>query len=239
VPDRAPPLLGPPASRRLSITEPRLAPYLAASDGDLARALRLYDWNIELSAAAYEVLHRFEVSLRNAIDRRLCEWNASELSAVDGRPHGRDWLLDPAPLLRRLAARAMTEATPRARRAVEGRADPTLLHADVVAQTSPGTWRYLLPDRDRGRQHLWVHAVSHAFPHLPAGRAPRDVTGAVDRVYRLRNRVAHLEPLLDVRRVRRQVESAYEVAGWIDPELRSWLTSAQRVTSTLKARLRV
>jgi hypothetical protein len=108
-----------------------------------------------------------------------------------------------------------------------------------VAQTSLGTWRYLLPDRDRGRQHLWVHAVSGAFPHLPACRSGPDVTSAVDRVYRLRNRVAHLEPLLDVRRVRGQVESAYEVAGWIDPELRSWLTGGQRVSTVLKSRLRL
>ncbi len=77
------------------------------------------------------------------------------------------------------------------------------------------------------------------FPHLPADKNGGDVTRAVDLVYQLRNRVAHLEPLLEVRKVRSQIDAAYDVAGWIDPEMRSWLTSAQRVTAMFKARLRI
>lgn len=221
------------------ITEARLAPYLTTSGDDVALALRLYDWNIELSGAVYEVLHRFEVLLRNAIDERLSIWNASEVSKVTGRPYSSDWLLDPAPLLHRLTARALDGAAPRARRAISSREDRTMLHADVLAQTTFGTWRFLLPDGDAGRQYLWHHAVAKAFAHLPTNLAGTEVTAAVDRAYRLRNRVAHLEPLLDVHRVRGQIEAAYQVAGWIDPELRSWLTGAQRVTTILKNRLRL
>jgi hypothetical protein len=225
--------------RQQHITEPRLAPYLAASDGDVTRALRLDDWNTELSGAVCEVLHRFEVLLRNAIDEPLRAWNSTEISRVTGRPHGSDWFLDPAPLLQRLTARASEQATPRARRAVAARDDRTMLHEDVVAQTSFGTWRFLLPDGDPGRRYLWHHVLSNTFTYLPAHLTGADVTAAVDRAYRLRNRVAHLEPLLDVRRVQAQVESAYQVAGWIDPELRSWLTGTQRVTGILKSRLRL
>lgn len=225
--------------RREHITWPRLAPYLAESEDDVGQALRLYDWNVELSGAVYEVLHRFEVVLRNAIDQQLRAWNSTEVSPLTGMAYGGDWLLDPAPLLRRLTARALAEAAPRARRAITSRGDRTILHADVLAQTSFGTWRFLLPDSDPGRQHIWENAVSRAFEHLPPDVRGADVTRAVDRAYRLRNRVAHLEPLLDVRRVRAQVEAAYQVAGWIDPELRSWLTSTQRVTKILKNRLRL
>ncbi len=56
------------AARVRYITDLRLAPFLRESNGDTGRALRLYSWNIEMSGAAYEVLHRFEVLLRNAID---------------------------------------------------------------------------------------------------------------------------------------------------------------------------
>lgn len=225
--------------RHEHITEPRLAPYLAESGGDVGQALRLYDWNVELSGAVYEVLHRFEVVLRNAVDQQLRVWNTTEVCPVTGTGYDSDWLLDPAPLLQRLAARALRDAAPRARRAIAARGDRTMLHADVLAQTSFGTWRFLLPDSDPGRQHLWANAVSQAFGHLPPGVRGTDVTRAVDRTYRLRNRVAHLEPLLDARRVRAQVDAAYQVAGWIDPELRSWLTSTQRVTTLLKHRLRL
>ncbi|WP_168628766.1 hypothetical protein [Cellulomonas denverensis] len=221
------------------ITDLRLAPFLRESNGDTGRALRLYSWNIEMSGAAYEVLHRFEVLLRNAIDPCLCAWNTTEVSRTTGEPHAADWLLDPAPLLERLAHRALEQAVPRAAQAVANRPNTTPLHADVLAQTSFGTWRYLLPDRDAGRQLLWRDAVVDAFPHLPADKNGGDVTRAVDLVYQLRNRVAHLEPLLEVRKVRSQIDAAYDVAGWIDPEMRSWLTSAQRVTAMFKARLRI
>jgi hypothetical protein len=42
------------------ISSPRLAPYLTATHGNVRRALTLYQWNIELSGAVYESLHRFE-----------------------------------------------------------------------------------------------------------------------------------------------------------------------------------
>ena len=54
----------------------RLAPYLAAVDGNRRQAIRLYQWNIALSGAVYEALHVVEVVLRNAIDAQLCAWNA-------------------------------------------------------------------------------------------------------------------------------------------------------------------
>lgn len=33
------------------ISAPRLTPYLAATEGNVRRALRLYQWNVELSGA--------------------------------------------------------------------------------------------------------------------------------------------------------------------------------------------
>jgi hypothetical protein len=215
----------------------RLAPYLAAVGGDTERALTLYEWNITTSAAVYEVLHRFEVGLRNAIDPRLCMWNATQVDPRTGRRHGADWLLDPSRLLGRLAAKAITDATPRAQRAAgRGRAARTVLHDDVLAATSLGTWRYLLPDRDPGRQRLWTDAVHQAFPHLPASATGPDVTAKVHDVLLLRNRVAHLEPLLNVGRTQRHIGAAYTVASWIGPELRDWITSTQRVTEAMRAR---
>ncbi len=222
-----------------SIAAPRLAPYLACTGGNPTRALRLYEWNIDLSAGVYGILHRFEVILRNAIDARLCIWNATQRDRDTNRSYGSDWLLDPAPLLARLAERAVTEAADRAATAAAGRPNPTVGHADVLAQTSFGTWRFLLPDTDAGRQLLWKAEIAHAFPHLPTGYSGQAVTDEVDRVYQLRNRVAHLEPLLNAGRTQRQIKAAYDVAGWIDPELRTWLTSTQRVATLLKTRSRI
>lgn len=44
----------------------RFGTYLAASDGEVARAVRLYSWNIEVSAALWGPFHILEITLRNA-----------------------------------------------------------------------------------------------------------------------------------------------------------------------------
>ncbi len=67
-------------ARAAHISPPRLAPYLREAGGDLPRALALYEWNVYTSGAVYEVLHRFEVGLRNAMDPHLCDWNARQVN---------------------------------------------------------------------------------------------------------------------------------------------------------------
>lgn len=212
----------------------RLAPYLAAVDGNRRQAIRLYQWNIALSGAVYEALHVVEVVLRNAIDTQLCAWNVAQTNTQTGKARDRDWLLDPAPLLRRLVReQELTKARQRAEQAIRHHRRP-VAHADLLAQLSFGTWRFLLPDRDPGRQRLWNDALHSAFPHL--NRPPRELVKSVHGVYQLRNRVAHLEPLLRSGNIRAQFTNMRTVLGEIDPVVEQWFVSNQRVTSALRAR---
>ncbi len=115
---------------------PRLGPYLTATGGNVRDALRLYQWNVDLSGAVYEALHVFEVVLRNAMDTQLSAWNATQIDTSTGRAHAADWLMDPAHLLTRLAGNDIGKATDRARTALRmgkpgGRAPG---HPDVLAQ---------------------------------------------------------------------------------------------------------
>ncbi|WP_026536035.1 Abi family protein [Arthrobacter sp. H14] len=219
--------------RRLS--PPRLTPYLEAG-GNLQNAVHLYRWNIDLSGAVYEALHIFEVVLRNAIDEQLCLWNAAQPDPRAGRLHSSDWLLDPSALLERLAGRDIPEAKARAskstRRRPQDQRQPH--HADILAAMSLGTWRFILPSRhDAGKQRLWEDAVRHAFPHLT--RSARDLERAVDGVYRLRNRVAHLEPLINSR-IEAQLVNMRTVIGAIDQDMLSWFASVERIGNVLKQR---
>ena len=59
------------------ISAERFAPYLAASAGDRNGALRLYERNLALSAAFWEVLSDVEILIRNAMH--------DELEATPGR----------------------------------------------------------------------------------------------------------------------------------------------------------
>ncbi|HZX04383.1 hypothetical protein [Kribbella sp.] len=213
------------------ISGPRLSPYLTAMEGNVRRALSLYQWNVELSGSVYECLHRFEVILRNALDEQLRSWNALQRDRETGRTHSADWLLDPARLLGRLAGDDIRKAGRRAQTALRGAGRPPG-HPDVLAQLSFGTWRFLLPDNDPGRQHLWNKALAAAFPRLSG--APSDLVDHVDHIYKLRNRVAHLEPLLNSGMVADRLDRMRTVLLAIDPALEAWFVSRQRVTATLK-----
>lgn len=213
-----------------------MAPYLQAAAGDLTDALRLYHWNIEMSGATYEALNTFEVVLRNAMDEQLCRWNATQLNRDNGRQHGPDWLTDPSRLLRRLTRDDIGKAIGRAQRAlrIQGGRRRTLTHGDIVAQLNLGTWRFLLPDHDPGRQRLWADSLSAAFPYLVG--SPTDLVTEVDQIYRLRNRVAHLEPLLISPILETRFRQVRAVLVAISPDVESWFVSRQRMTSVIRSR---
>ncbi len=215
------------------LSSPRLAPYLAATGGNVRQALRLYQWNVELSGAVYECLHRFEVVLRNALDEQLCRWNTTQRERQTGRLHSSDWLMDPARLLNRLAGDDIRKASRRAQTALRGAPTPPR-HPDILAQLSFGTWRFLLPDNDPGRQLLWNKALAAAFPKLTG--APAELVDHVDHIYKLRNRVAHLEPLLNAGMVADRFGRMRTVLLAIDPALETWFVSRQRLTATLETK---
>jgi hypothetical protein len=208
------------------------------TDGNVKDALRLYQWNIAVSGAVYEALHVFEVVLRNAMDSQLSLWNSTQLDPSTGAAHSADWLMDTSHLLARLAGKDIDKATRRARAALRtGRPGGRVPgHPDVLAQLSFGTWRFLLPSKDPGRQLLWSQALSRAFPYLTGKHA--QLVEQVDGIYRLRNRVAHLEPLLRTGVVQNQVTAMRAVLSSIDPTVETWFTSRQRVTAVLRARPR-
>ena len=58
----------------------------------------------------------------------------------------------------------------------------------------------------------------------------------VDHIYKLRNRVAHLEPLLNSGMVADRLARMRAVLLAIDPALEIWFVSRQRVTATLKTK---
>jgi hypothetical protein len=215
------------------LSEPRLGPYLAAAGDNQKDALRLYGWNIDLSGAVYEALHVFEVVMRNAMDQQLCTWNATQTDGTTGLPHASDWLMDPSHLLKRLLRDDLAKATKRAAVALRGNGR-TPGHPDILTQLTFGTWRFLLPDRDPGRRLLWDQALRHGFPHLT--EQPRALVAKVHGVYRLRNRVAHLEPLLAQGLVRSEYNAMRRVLAAIDPTIDQWFTSRQRITAVLRAR---
>lgn len=53
------------------VSKRRLEPYMKQTAGNQELAWDLYEWNAEISAALFEVIHHVEVLVRNAMMRQL------------------------------------------------------------------------------------------------------------------------------------------------------------------------
>ena len=195
----------------------RLRTYLDAVDGDHDDALALYEWNLLAGGSSTRSTGLVEVVVRNAMDAALQAW-------ADRQHGGTDWLdvvvaprRGAGPLLDRHGRDDVRKARRRAERG--GR---SYTHGHVVAELSPGFWRYL--PAKRYLTSLWVPALRHAFPQASPDvrRARADVEKRLEDLLFLRNRAAHHEPLFrrDLVEDRRR---ALELLGWVDPEAERWL----------------
>lgn len=222
----------------------RLEPYLKASDGDEKLALSLYGWNLQLTSAFQELLSVAEVVLRNAMDAELQKWNVAQLQ-VD-----QSWLLEPpASPLRSLSQGKRLEALRNAGSAKEKR-DPAhwrhgqdVTHDDVLAQVTFGLWKELLPNHrpdaadntvNRNRERMWKEALANAFPHVvdPDGEK---TFWRVYRLHGLRNRVSHMETLLEVDAAER-ARDVLDLVNSISSPVHDWLTGLNRVPVVVKGR---
>ena len=196
----------------------RLAPYVAACQGDRVVALRLYEWNLSVSGAFYEALGIVEVTLRNALHQRLTDRHGQ-------RPG--HWYDDPARLLLPPAHADITAA--RQRVAKLGRPETP---GRVVAELNFGFWKFLLARRYEAT--LWTPTLRHAFPNLQPRR--RTIAyDAMDRLHVLRNRIAHHEPVHH-RDPATDVMVAYRLLDWIDADVHHWAQSLSRLRPILSAK---
>lgn len=213
-------------AQRLTID--RLRSYLAATGGDLVKAMELYDWNAEVAGAFHEDIGRLEVVFRNALDGALVGYGT-----VQGWPEV--WYRRSQLFPGRHGGRALEDITTARRRATR-RATPEV-HGKVIAELSFGFWRFLCTPPYL--TSLWVPVLSGAFPNHPHAGDPRkvrrDVDDRIQRVHFLRNRVAHHEPIHQ-RNLQRDVDSIAELAGWICADTRDWLVGASRATQAIQRR---
>jgi hypothetical protein len=195
----------------------RLEPYLAVHAGDRSAAVRLYAWNIQVSAAFQAPIGCLEIAYRNALDQQL--------AALFRRD---DWWLAPQILLHRTAQRMVDEATQEIQRRGES---PT--PGRTVAELSFGFWVSLLGSGTDYETRLWRPALRHAFPGYRGRRAP--LHRQLDDVRRLRNRIAHHEPI-HRRDLAADHEGIYRLLAYIPPEYADWVRLHDRVPDVLVCR---
>lgn len=174
-------------------------------------------------------LGHLEVALRNAYDRALSTgasppWTdvTSPLFAplTQSRPTG------PVDVNERFRQQL---ADARANAAKSVGHPPT--HGDVVAQLSFGFWRYLGSKAHEKR--LWVPLLHRAFP--PGTSRRDDVDARLTRLNKVRNRVAHHEPLLRVD-LSGRVDDVVMLAALLDPEIGRYIASMSTVAAHVSRR---
>lgn len=213
------------------LTRGRLGSYLNAADGNIRAAIELYDWNAMVGASFLEDLGRLEVVFRNAVDDALTAYGAAQgwpevwyrrhqLFRGEHGPQARTW--------------ANIEI---ARQRAAGQRDRQEEPGKVIAELSFGFWRFLCTKSYL--TSLWVPAVAAAFPQHPSSGNPRqvraDVEGRMRRLYFLRNRIAHHEPV-HRRNLARDHAETLELIGWICPDCRAWAEAVSRTPGIIGAR---
>jgi hypothetical protein len=191
---------------REAISPARLGTYLKRSHGNVRRALDLYAWNVQASAALYPILQVNEVALRNAVNRALVSQFGTHW------PYSQGFLRNLPKIERETFEKGRTklEAKQRAR---------AVSTDHVVASQTYWFWVMLLASRFENR--IWKREFTVSFPHVPP-RIDRHVVHARAESIRLfRNRIALYEPLFDhdlMGTYRRVVA----MVRWISPANATW-----------------
>jgi hypothetical protein len=205
------------------LSAPRFGTYLRETKGDRHKAMELYCWNTDVSAAFYVVLQFSEISVRNgAVEAIEAEFT-------------KNWHLN--------RGFAHTLPTLRGGKGYQPKKDlmscaerlPTA--GKVVAELKFAFWQHLFV---RGQQErLWDRRFAAAFPGyentLSIPQARSQMFDDIEKIRKLRNRVAHHEPIFsrdlsdDLDRLRRTIE-------WRRPEVARWVDSIERVTELINRR---
>ena len=166
--------------------------------------LEICIYNLELSAWFHQRLSVLEIVLRNSLFDQLSK------KFFDGTTA---W----APsLLGQLDESRLNDFHRAKTRLSHASKIPT--DSQVVTELNFGFWRQMLSARYEAT--LWTPCLRHAFVNLKPKSRPK-VYEAVDNLYRLRNRIAHSEPIIK-RDLAADSSNINTVLEWLSPDAARW-----------------
>ena len=169
------------------ISPERMRKYNVACGGNTAKAMTLYRYNLRLSQEMYVVVSCFEVALRNRID------------AVMKAKWGNDWLRDfilPGGVL------YSDKRAENTKKIIEKEYNDLIKHkkyshTKLLSEVGFGVWKYMFSNI----QYLLTGQVLlNVFPNKPKSTKELRynntyIFGELDFINKLRNRIAHHEPI--------------------------------------------
>ncbi|MDQ0823817.1 hypothetical protein QFZ69_004763 [Arthrobacter sp. V1I7] len=206
----------------------RFESYLVAMGGDQEKALALYAWNTAVSAALWGVLGHAEVTVRHAID-----------TAMQGRhkylKRSGDWMDDPAGEFNDRTWYDLEDARESAAKNRE-RDGQQVTRGHIVAELSFGFWRFMLAKEN---EDIFGGAITRRFKHAPLRTSAKDMDylrTLVVPLYKLRNRIAHNEPIWNTSSLVNRHYDALRIISYVDPDLKLWVATNSRFDAVMEER---
>ncbi|MDZ4836731.1 MAG: Abi family protein [Candidatus Melainabacteria bacterium] len=197
---------------RKSLSPARLDRYRSLADGDDQKALVLYCWNMSLGQCLYWPLHAFEITLRNALGDAIRAqhgdvWfdNIQSFSTYQGTKPNNE-----------------LEHIEKAKDKLdEDNHDHT--HDNIVAASTLGFWHGLF------KQEYEKKLYTPLFADLLDVTDREEAYRKIQQVKRLRNNIAHHEPIIvssrhkDPRELYKDYKVILKITRWICEDTASWV----------------
>jgi hypothetical protein len=205
------------------LSVPRMSTYLAAcrpdpSEDVTVAALRLYRWNVELSAALMVPIHLCEITVRNAA--------SDAIEAV----YGARWPWSPG--LRQALTNPLHGYRPRQDLIETASAHSTA--GKVIAELKFAFWESIFTSRHDTR--LWGTHLRRVFPNadqtISVEQVRGDVRARLGYIRILRNRIAHHEPIFD-RPIADHLARMRTLVEHRSTTMLTWLDQIETVTALL------
>lgn len=186
------------------ISAERLGSYMSSSGFDRNRALRLYAWNMRMSAAFFPLIAAGEIAVRNLAAARIAQlfgpiwWDDPRFQRrLGGRGKG-------------IVLRAVTKLN------AEGK---TATHGRLTSELSFGFWvNMLLPKYEHD---LWMPLHSH-FPDMDTSVDRDGLHSRLLHIQGLRNRIGHHEPIFQ-RNLTQEYADCLGLVRWMSAEKAAWI----------------
>jgi hypothetical protein len=214
------------------LSRDRLSKYLIRTDNNVTKALELYSWNNEIGAAINATLQQFEICLRNAVSLSLVSEFGNEWSKVYKLTHNNKDITD--------------EIYKTQSKAEKNRNGNEIRTPDFIAASNMNLWRELCKPLYAGL--FWGKRVHLSFPNYPCVMAKgkerailQEIHCRVDLLLKLRNRIAHHEPVIGSNRepigskLLRRHQEMFELLEWMDSNFAQWVRGQDRFHEVMNA----
>lgn len=202
-----------------NLSEPRLAPYIKAANGDRSYATKLYLWNARLAKAFLFPLQIAEIVTRNSINKAF----AAEFKDPD-------WVKSPPFTLTPPSTVSYQASRGRLSRQKSGPHSAD----DIVASLTLDFWSNLFRAE---YDSLWSSPglLKSVFPLMPSGFDRTQIQVRVARINWLRNRIAHHETIHAKINSVVYLDHIDEFLGFICDDTRRWVKANATVKAVFNA----